>query len=154
MEISLKDKVNGFKIFTGFSSSQIDKILSLGHLVEFDRGDVIVEADTKLVDTYIILEGKLEASMGTTSSEMLLGKLIHIETRKAGDIFGATTFEQERRTLLRLTAVDKMLVIRIDRKELYQLLNSDNNLGYLLMQNIALILDQRLIDYCFRIREI
>jgi len=153
MEISLKDKVKGFKIFTGFSSNQIDKILSLSHLVEFNSGDVIIEPDTKLLVMYIILKGKLEAEMRTNAPETLERKWIHIETRKACDIFGATIFMQERRALLRLTAIDKMLAIRIDRNELCQLLNSDNKLGYLLMQNIALILDQRLIDYCFRIRE-
>ena len=148
MDISVKDKVNAFKIFAGFNSNQIDKVLSLSHLTEFLKGDVLIEADSIVLDMYIILSGKLETEMQINSSETF-----NIETRKTGDIFGSTIFMQSRRTLLRLTAINKMLTLRIDREKLYQLLNTDNRLGYLLMQNIARILDQRLTDYCFKIRE-
>ena len=151
-EMLLKDRIKGFDIFTGLSPDELEKIIPLCQICNFNADDIIVEEEAIGTALYIILEGRLEVEMRTPQPQMPENANKHIATRKAGEIFGVMSFIRKDRTVARLIAIEKMVVIKIDGDKLNKLFENNNHLGYLVMQNIALILDQRLIDLFFKLR--
>ena len=61
--------------------------------------------------------------------------------------------ERGGRRSARAVALDKILTLKIDGEKLRELFNRNNHSGYLIMQNIASILAQRLCDINFRWRD-
>ncbi len=148
----LKDRIKGFDIFAGLCPDELEEIIPLCQICNFNADEIIVEEDAIGSALYIILEGRLEVKMRTPQPQMPENADKLIATRKAGDIFGVMSFMKKDRTVARLTAIEKVVVIKIDGDKLNKLFENNNHLGYLIMRNIALILDQRLIDLFFKLR--
>ena len=83
----LIDRVKGFKIFTGVCVKELEKIIPLCQIHNFNPDDIIVEEDVIGSDLYIILEGRLEVEMRTFRLQMPANATKHIATRKAGLVY-------------------------------------------------------------------
>ena len=149
-----KEIMLGYKIFDGLSSEELDAIIPLCQEKNFDVDEVIIEEDSKGSDIYIILGGRVNVDIKSPSSQSYGSSSGRLTTLREGEIIGEIAFlERGGRRSARAVALDKILTLKIDGEKLRELFNRNNHSGYLIMQNIASILAQRLCDINFRWRD-
>ena len=151
--VSLKEIISGFKIFEGLNSDELDKIIPICIEKKYDEDEVIIEEDSKGSDIYIILEGRVNVEIKTTSSQSSGSSSRRLTTLRDGEVFGEISFLEGGRRSACAIALDKISVLKIDGEKLYKLFDRDNHLGYLIMRNISSILSQRLCETNFRWRD-
>lgn len=149
----LKETIKGFSVFKGFDSRELDKIIPLCREKIYNEHDVILEEDTKGSNFYIILEGKLNVEIKSSSPQHYENISRHLTTLREGDIFGEISFLEKGRRKARVIAMSKIHAIDIEGTSLYELFEKDTRLGYLMMRNIASILARRLFDINFKLRD-
>ncbi len=135
-------------IFYGVSQENLEKIAGICHNETYKKGDIIVKENTPSNELYIIIEGVVEIVInpnmlgtGATQAEPAI-----IANLWPGQTFGEVGLvDRGMRSASARAASDETRLQAIRREDLVQLCESDTQLGYLLMRNIA-------SDLAFKIR--
>lgn len=120
------------QIFPKLTLAQIRRIAAHGHMRVTRPGEVLVEQGTIAVPFFVVVSGKLEVVRPSGASENIVA--VHGTGQFTGDV---NSFSG-RRSLFRLRATKPGKVIELDRQHMLALLQTDAELGEILMRAFIL----------------
>ena len=139
-----------FKLFSGMTHGDIEKILSISREESFQNEEIIFEDSSRDTDLFFILDGSVSVEIDSSSVEGGRKKRIQLTTLRIGDVFGEIAFLETGRRSASVKSLDKVSILRINGPKLYEFFEQEKNMGYLVMRNLAGILAQRLIETNFK----
>jgi CRP/FNR family transcriptional regulator, cyclic AMP receptor protein len=132
--------LSGLKIFQGISKKEIDLIAKITIRESFNKEELIFEDSTPGQDLYVIISGKVKITIESiTPNESVILKIV-----QPGEILGEFALidlEPRSATAICLEKTDMLI---INGKQLHQLFEKNNHLGYIAMKNIAGIVCERI----------
>ncbi|MBK7972337.1 MAG: FAD-dependent oxidoreductase [Deltaproteobacteria bacterium] len=118
--------------FPRLSATQIARIAHHGRAREVAAGEVLVEAGQHAVPFFLITRGRVEVIQPTLAGEALVA--IH----EPGQFSGEVSLISGRRSLVRMRAAEPSEVIELARGELQALVQTDAELGELILRAFIL----------------
>jgi thioredoxin reductase (NADPH) len=120
------------EMFPTLTAAQISRIAIHGHLRHVEQGEVLVEAGEQTARLFVVTAGQIEtaATSGTTEE---IGAVF-----RPGMFTGEVTMLSGRRGLARIKATESSEVIEVDREQLLSLVQTDSELGDILMRAFIL----------------
>ena len=120
------------KIFPTLSAAQIERVAAHGRLRSVTAGEVLYEQGTANVSIFVLLSAEIEV---VRPSE--IGKRL-IEYRGRGQFTGEINALTGRRSLLQIAVTKSGDVIELDRQALLKLVQTDAEIGEILMRAFIL----------------
>ena len=146
------EEITKLEIFNGLSPEAIEAIISFSQEVFYNNKEIIIEESSSNVGIFVLLEGRVRIEIEKPHYNNAQKEKVELVVLRSGDIFGEIAFLEDTRSSAHVTAIDKIRVMQIDRKKLYELIDKDNHSGYVLMRNMAIILSNRLVNLNFKWR--
>ncbi|HEY7164841.1 MAG TPA: FAD-dependent oxidoreductase [Candidatus Binatia bacterium] len=116
------------RMFPTLTPAQIERIAAHGRRRVVRAGEVLVEPGQHVVPFYTVLEGQLQISRPAGSAETL------VAVEGPGQFSGEVNMLSGRPAMLRIRAADSSKVIEVDRERLLALVQTDAELGELIMR--------------------
>ena len=148
-----REKIAGFEIFEGLDSGEIDNILSLGHEVACQNTEIIFEDSSLSSDFFILLDGRVSVEIDVSHMDKNGRQKVQLAILRAGDVFGEIGFLGGKRRSASVKAIENVVVLKINGKQLEGYIAENTHTGYRLMRNLSLILAQRITDVIFMLRD-
>jgi thioredoxin reductase (NADPH) len=120
-------------IFPTLTPAQVDRIASHGRTRLVNRGEALLEPGTPNVPLFLVRTGRLEATRTTSDG----GEMV-VSTQVPGQFTGEVNMLSGRRSLVRIRVAESGEVIEIDREHLLALVQTDSELGEILMRAFIL----------------
>lgn len=122
------------QIFPKLTPTQLRRIRARGQVRSMRRGEILYEQGDTTVPFFVILSGELEIvrPLGTAAVETLVAVL------ESGQFTGEVGTLSGRRTLFRLRVSKPGKMIELDRQHMLALVQSDAELGQILMRAFIL----------------
>ena len=120
------------KIFPKLTSVQIDRIATRGHVRSMEEGEVLYEQGHRAAPFFVVISGELEVVRPSVPVETL------ITTYESGLFTGEVGTLSGRRSLFRVRATKPGKVIELDRQQMLALIQTDTELGEILMRAFIL----------------
>jgi CRP-like cAMP-binding protein len=138
------EKIMAFDLFNNLTNEEVTEVLSLGRELAIEKGDRIIEESSPTFDLFVLLDGKVVVEFEITDYESDTSVTLQLVHLKAGDVIGEIAFLEKHNRTASVTAVEKTRIIKFDGGRLHELFGRNSLIGYLIMQNLALILIERL----------
>ncbi len=122
----------GEQIFPTLTAALMARIAAHGRLRQLQRGEVLVEAGDQVVPFFVVTAGRIEIVRPSGAGETLLVVL------GPGQFTGEVTLLSGRRALVRARATEPGEVIELDRESLLALVQTDSELGEIVMRAFLL----------------
>ena len=119
-------------LFPTLTDQQIQRIAAHGRVYQFREGEVLVEAGEIAPCFFVVTTGRIEIVRPSGESERLIMAL------GPGGFTGEVSMLSGRRTLVRIRAVDPGEAIRVDRDRLLTLVQTDGELGEIILRAFIL----------------
>ena len=143
IDIDFLDKV---QIFQGLNRDQLAKILEFCEEAEFEAGSKLFTQGEDAVYLWIVMEGQVDLrydAAGSGDSEANT-----ISTISEAGAFGWSSFTSPNKYRLSGVCADKACrLIKVDRKGLQQLFETDPDMGYAVITNIATVVGTRFHEF-------
>ena len=120
------------QIFPKLIPKQIDRIQKRGHIRAVKLGEVLVEQGDTNVRFYVIISGEIEITRPSGVTETL------ITVHGPGEFTGEVNMLSGRRALFRARVTKSGNIIEMDRQQMMALLQSDPEIGDILMRAFIL----------------
>jgi thioredoxin reductase (NADPH) len=120
------------QIFPKLTPAQISRIAVHGHTRTIQPGEVLVEQGDTVVPFFVVVSGEVEIVRPSSIAETLV--TIH----GPGEFTGEVNMLSGRRTLVRMRATKPGKVIELDRQHMMALVQTDAELGEILMRAFIL----------------
>jgi thioredoxin reductase (NADPH) len=120
------------KIFPKLTPAQIRRVAAHGHIRKVERGEVLVEQGDKSVPFFVVITGELEIVRPYGSYETL------VTVHDSGQFTGEVNTLSGRRSLVQMRATNPGKVIELDHKHMLTLVQTDAELGEILMRAFIL----------------
>jgi thioredoxin reductase (NADPH) len=120
------------QVFPTLTASQVARIQSHGTVRRVERGQVLLEPGTPNVPLFVVRSGRLEAVRVTDDAEQV------ISNPGPGQFTGEVNSLSGRRSLVRIRVAESGEVIEIDRDRLLSLVQTDSELGEIMMRAFIL----------------
>ena len=120
------------KIFPKLTPSQIRRVAAHGHMRTVERGEVLVEQGDTSVPFFVVITGELEIVRPYGSYETL------ITVHDSGQFTGEVNTLSGRRSLVQMRATNPGKVIELDHQHMLTLVQTDAELGEILMRAFIL----------------
>lgn len=120
------------RIFPTLTREQIARICSHGRVRRVERGEVLVEAGDHGVPFFVITAGQVEIVRPSGPNETLV--VVH----HPGQFTGEVSMVSGRRSLVRMRVTESGEVVELDRETLLKLVQTDAELGEILMRAFIL----------------
>src|SRR6476620_7683498 len=120
------------KIFPKLTSVQIDRIATRGHVRSMEEGEVLYEQGHRAAPFFVVISGELEVVRPSVPVETL------VTTYESGQFTGEVGTLSGRRSLFRVRATKPGKVIELDRQQMLALIQTDTELGEILMRAFIL----------------
>ncbi len=120
------------KIFPKLTSVQIDRIATRGHVRSMEEGEVLYEQGHRAAPFFVVISGELEVVRPSVPVETL------ITTYESGQFAGEVGTLSGRRSLFSVRATKPGKVIELDRQQMLALIQTDTELGEILMRAFIL----------------
>jgi thioredoxin reductase (NADPH) len=120
------------QIFPKLTQAQIRRIAPYGHIRKIDRGEVLYEQGASTAPFFVVVSGELEVVRPSGSVETL------VTVHKSGQFTGEVGTLSGRRTMFRVRVTKAGKVIELDRQHMLALVQTDAELGELLMRAFIL----------------
>jgi thioredoxin reductase (NADPH) len=120
------------QIFPKLTPAQIRRIAARGHAREIQPGDVLYEQGDSAVPFFVVLSGELEVVRPSGVIETL------VNVYESGQFTGEVGTLSGRRSLFRMRSTKPGEVIELDRQHMLVLVQTDNELGEILMRAFIL----------------
>ena len=132
------------KIFPKLTPAQIRRVGAQGHTRSVRPGQVLIEQGDRAVPFIVVITGEVEIVRPCGASETL------ITVHGPGEFTGEVNMLSGRRSLVRARATKPGKVIELDHKQMLNLIQTDAELGDILMR--AFILRRVQLIACWRWR--
>jgi thioredoxin reductase (NADPH) len=120
------------QLFPTLTDQQIRRIAPHGEVHQFRRGEVLVDAGDIAPCFFVVTSGRIEIVRPSGETERLIMAL------GPGGFTGEVSMLSGRRTLVRIHAVDPGEAIRVDRERLLSLVQTDGELGEIILRAFIL----------------
>ena len=120
------------KIFPKLTPAQIRRVAAYGHIRTVERGEVLVEQGDTSVPFFVVLTGQLEIVRPYGSYETL------VTVHDSGQFTGEVNTLSGRRSLVQMRVTNPGKVIELDHQDLLTLVQTDAELGEILMRAFIL----------------
>ena len=120
------------QIFPKLTSAQIRRIAPYGHIRKTEHGEILYEQGVSTPPFFVVVSGELEVVRPSGSIETLV--TIH----KSGQFTGEVGTLSGRRTMFRVRVTKAGKVIELDRQHMLTLVQTDAELGEMLMRAFIL----------------
>ena len=120
------------KIFPKLTPAQIRRVAAHGHMRTVERGEVLVEQGDTSVPFFVVITGELEIVRPYGSYETL------ITVHDSGQFTGEVNTLSGRRSLVQMRATNPGKVIELDHQHMLTLVQTDAELGEILMRAFIL----------------
>jgi len=120
------------QIFPKLTPAQIRRITAHGHVREVQRGEVLVEQGDSAVPFLVVISSELEIVLPSGAAETL------VTVHGSGQFTGEVNMLSGRRSLFRVRAIKQGKVIELDRTHMMTLVQTDAELGEILMRAFIL----------------
>jgi thioredoxin reductase (NADPH) len=120
------------QVFPTLTPAQIRRVAAHGNMRAIKPGEVIVEQGDSAVPFFVVVSGELEVVRSSGAAETLV--TVHLP----GQFTGEVSTLSGRRALLRLRAAKTGEVIELDRQRMLALVQTDAELGEILMRAFIL----------------
>ena len=120
------------QIFPTLNPAQIRRIAPHGHMREIEYGEVLVEQGDRNVPFFVVVSGEVEIVRPSGSVETL------ITVHGPGQFTGEVNMLSGRPTVVRMRATRPGELIELDRQHMLSLLQTDAELGEILMRAFIL----------------
>ena len=120
------------KIFPKLTPAQLSRIATRGHVRSMDEGEVLYEQGRKAVPFFVVISGELEVVRPSIPVETL------ITNYESGQFTGEVGTLSGRPSLFRVRATKPGKVIELDRQQMLALVQTDAELGQILMRAFIL----------------
>jgi CRP-like cAMP-binding protein len=137
--MNIIDVMRTMELFRGLSQHQLERLAEITQRETFAEGEAILNMNQLGDRMYILAQGQVEIHVptgGGMQPVLFLGE---------GQVFGEVALLDEgRRSASVIAAEDDTIVYSIPRDEFTRLCQTDTQLGYLVMRNLALDLSFKL----------
>jgi thioredoxin reductase (NADPH) len=120
------------KIFPKLTAEQISRILAHGRMRSVQPGEVLIEQGDTSVPFFVVITGEIEIVRPSGAAETLV--TIH----GSGEFTGEVNMLSGRRSFFRVRATNQGKVIELDRTHMMALVQTDAELGEILMRAFIL----------------
>ena len=136
------EDIKGYNLFAGLNEKELLVIAKLCNRETYEANTVLFDPDNTTSDI-LLLEGgndsiQIEVPISSGGTKIV----IHILSK--GETFGWASLSPVHIRTAQARTIEKATVIRIDSKQLTQLLEENNHMGYLVMRNLSGIISSRL----------
>jgi thioredoxin reductase (NADPH) len=120
------------QIFPKLTPTQIRRITSHGHTRTIERGEILYEQGDSATSFFVVVSGELEVLRPSGAVETL------VTVHRSGQFTGEVGTLSGRRTMFRVRATKPGKVIELDRRRMLTLVQTDAELGEILMRAFIL----------------
>jgi thioredoxin reductase (NADPH) len=120
------------KIFPKLTPAQLSRIATRGHIRSMEEGEVLYEQGHRGAPFFVVISGELEVVRPSVPTETL------ITNYESGQFTGEVGTLSGRRSLFRVRAAKPGKVIELDRQQMLTLIQTDAELGEILMRAFIL----------------
>ncbi len=138
-------------LFESLSLIQIEKILDFSRVLDFRPGEAIMEEDQEGDSLFIILEGVVEVSKNlvkagiedNTMDDSKRKTFAKLDARSHA-VFGEIGLLEESKRTATVKALTDCRVCEIRKRDFFRLADSDFEIGYRVLSNLAKLMSSRL----------
>ena len=120
------------KIFPKLTPAQIRRVAAHGHIRSVQSGEVLIEQGDSAVPFFVVITGEVEIVRPCGASETL------VTVHGSGEFTGEVNMLSDRRSLIRARVTKPGKVIELDHKQMLNLIQTDAELGDILMRAFIL----------------
>jgi thioredoxin reductase (NADPH) len=120
-------------IFPKLTSAQINRIEARGNMQTVDVGEVLVEQGDSNIPFFVVVSGELEVVRPSGGAVEIL-----VTVHDSGGFTGEVNMLSGHRSIVRIYATKPSQVIQLDRQNMMNLLQSDAELGEIIMRAFIL----------------
>jgi thioredoxin reductase (NADPH) len=120
------------KIFPKLTPEQVHRVAAQGHVRSVQPGQVLIEQGDKAVPFFVVITGQVEIVRPCGASETL------ITVHGSGEFTGEVNMLSSRRSLIRARVTNAGKIIELDHKQMLNLIQTDAELGDILMRAFIL----------------
>jgi thioredoxin reductase (NADPH) len=121
------------QIFPKLTPAQISRVEARGNKRTVDVGEVLVEQGDNTIPFFVVVSGELEVVRPSGGAVETL-----ITLHSSGEFTGEVNMLSGRRSIVRIRAIKPSKVIQVDRQNMMSLLQSDSELGEIIMRAFIL----------------
>ena len=138
--MDIKESLKNSSYFHGLDDQGLQKIIDLGKKITFPESTSIATEDEEGSTVFYVLGGRVDISVSLPGSD----ESENIARIGEGEIVGEMILLGKRRRTANITARDEVTVLAWEQNDLFKLFESNTNLGYYIMRNLALNVADRL----------
>jgi thioredoxin reductase (NADPH) len=120
------------EIFPTLTAAQISRIVAHGHVRHIEQGEVLVDAGEPVTRLFVVTAGQIEVVRASEVNEETVAVF------RPGMFTGEVAILSGRRGLAQIRATQSGEVIEVDREQLLSLVQTDSELGDILMRAFIL----------------
>ena len=140
MQKRIKTSLAQADLFDNLTEAQLDKIAAITEAATLPKEIVLIEEKDTSDALYIVASGSVEIwinpAMISTESEAI--EPVLVAELMPGQVFGEMALvDQGMRSASAITKQDNTFILRLPREKLIELCDSDIELGYKVMKNLA-----------------
>lgn len=136
----LSAELKRFEIFSDLTESEAEIIWDKSEFKEYDSDKRIFAENSLATNLYLLLEGKVEIRMNSSSRK----EDITIDIVKPNEIFGWSAVTDPHTFTAAAWTTEKSKMIAINGDVLHSLFKINNQLGYKVMKKISALISRRL----------
>ncbi len=135
--------LGGCGFFGGLGASQLARVASIGRVIDFPQDTRIYTVGDQVDDFFVLAEGTVRFTLGLGKRDTAAGDII-----RHGDVFGwAALVEGYSRRIATAYCLTQCEVLALDGARLRAFMDTDPRAGYLIMQQLAVLLTSELTAF-------
>lgn len=132
--------LGGCRFFGRLGEAQLGRLAAIGRVLDFRKDTRIYTVGDEVDDFYVLAEGTVRFTLGLGKRETAAGDII-----RRGDVFGwAALMEGYSRRIATAYCLTECEVLALDGARLRAFMEADPQAGYLVMQQLAVLLTSEL----------
>ena len=133
------NEIKDLKISSAFSEEELEELLKITEKQSYEKGAKIYNRGDKADRIYVVTKGMVSLRRIDPGEDVG----ISFEKRQKGELFGAACFMEPREYTLTAICLEDSEVLAIDAEKLFQLCESNFEIGYKFIKEVARIYFER-----------
>lgn len=136
------EMLRGFQLFEGLDEGELGQIARLCHERSYEEGSIVLTAGGSAADIYLLKDGEVDIQVEVVVYDLEARTSVY--TVRQGETFAWSALVPPHMLTASARCRRKSDVITINGKELIQILEKSNHIGYVVMQNLSKVISSRL----------